>query len=158
MFFFPLPKFKHLDLRLFYFYFRLRGWENAETSAVGSSTSSRGCGWPLGPREILCQCQIPWYAHIYPIFFSLKITSSTKTDLFSFDSCECPPSTECRYSYTDTTRGAYVYTCNTEVNKFAFFSEKWKKSSGFPLPRQQSQTQSAGSNLVDKFKHLPLAS
>ena len=72
VFFFPLPKFKHLDLRLFYFYFRLRGWENAETSAVGSSTSSRGCGWPLGPREILCQCQIPWYAQ-YSFLWRLPV-------------------------------------------------------------------------------------
>ena len=123
VFFFPLPKFKHLDLRLFYFYFRLRGWENAETSAVGSSTSSRGCGWPLGPREILCQYQIPWYAQ-YSFLWRLPVPRKL---IYTFDSCECPPSTECRYSYTDTTRGAYVYTCNTEVNKFAFFSENFKK-------------------------------
>ena len=124
MFFFPLPKFKHLDLRPFLFLFSSQGVRECRDE----------CGW------IKYQQQGVWAATgaqrntlsvsntmICTIFFSLKITSSTKTDLFSFDSCECPPSTECRYSYTDTTRGAYVYTCNTEVNKFAFFSENFKK-------------------------------
>ena len=83
-----------------------------------------GVGGHWGPEKYFVSVKYH-DMHIYPIFFSLKITSSTKTDLFSFDSCECPPSTECRYSYTDTTRGAYVYTCNTEVNKFAFFSDKF---------------------------------
>ena len=85
-----------------------------------------GVGGHWGPEKYFVSVKYH-DMHIYPIFFSLKITSSTKTDLYSFNSCECPPSTECRYSYTDTTRGAYVYTCNTEVNKFAFFSEKLKK-------------------------------
>ena len=79
VFFFPLPKFKHLDLRPFLFLFSSQGVRECRDE----------CGW------IKYQQQGVWVATgaqrntlsvsntmICTIFFSLKITSSTKTDLY----------------------------------------------------------------------------
>ena len=79
-------------------------------------------GRPLGSRGI---------SNVLRVFYLLKGTlitlsfgdASFKEMISPFNSCECPSSTECRYSHTDTTWGVAVYTCNTEVNwcKNCFF-------------------------------------
>ena len=155
MFFFPLPKFKHLDLRPFLFLFSCQGVRECRDECGWIKYQQQGVWAATGAQRNTLSVSNTMISNIlffedyqfHENWFILLIAANVLHQL----NAGIP---------TRTRHGALMSIPATPRWTNLHFSQKIlkNKSSGFPLPRQQSQAQSAGSNLVDKFKHLPLAS